>query len=105
MTIQRAAADLAAALAERLRGQVIAPHHAEYESARRVWNGMIDKRPAAIARVADTGDVASAVRFAASYDLAFTVRGGGHNVAGTAVLDDGLVIDLSTMRGVQMKAL
>jgi FAD/FMN-containing dehydrogenase len=102
MTIQRAFIDLAAALAERLRGDVIAPHHPEYDEARRVWNGMIDKRPAAIARCADTADVAAAVRFAAAYDMAFTVRGGGHNVAGTAVIDDGLVIDLSRMRGVQL---
>jgi FAD/FMN-containing dehydrogenase len=67
-----------------------------------VWNGMIDKHPAAIARCADAADVAAAVRFAAAYDMAFTVRGGGHNVAGTAVIDDGLVIDLSRMRGVQL---
>jgi FAD/FMN-containing dehydrogenase len=92
--------DLAAALAERLAGEVIAPDHPEYETARQVWNGMIDKRPAAIARCADADDVAAAVRFAAEYGLPFTVRGGGHNVAGTAVVDDGLVIDLSAMRAV-----
>jgi FAD/FMN-containing dehydrogenase len=102
MTIQRAFTDLAAALAEHLRGDVIAPHHPDYDEARRVWNGMIDKHPAAIARCADAADVAAAVRFAAAYDMAFTVRGGGHNVAGTAVIDDGLVIDLSRMRGVQL---
>jgi FAD/FMN-containing dehydrogenase len=102
MTIQRAFTDLAAALAERLRGDVIAAHHPEYDEARRVWNDMIDKHPAAIARCADAADVAAAVRFAAAYDLAFTVRGGGHNVAGTAVIDDGLVIDLSRMRAVQL---
>jgi FAD/FMN-containing dehydrogenase len=95
---------LAAALAERLAGHVIAPDHPEYETARRVWNGMIDKLPAAIARCADAGDVASAVRFAAEHGLPLAVRGGGHNVAGTAVVDDGLVIDLSAMRGVRIDA-
>ena len=93
---------LAAALAERLAGEVIAPDHFEYETARRVWNGMIDKRPAAIARCADADDVATAVRFAAEHGLALAVRGGGHNVAGTAVVDDGLVIDLSALRGVRI---
>ncbi len=63
---------------------------------------MIDKRPAAIARCADADDVAAAVRFAAEHALPLAVRGGGHNVAGTAVVDDGLVIDLSAMRGVRI---
>ena len=95
---------LAAALAERLTGDVIAPGHAAYEAARGVWNGMIDKRPAVIARCADAADVASAIRFAAEHDLQLAVRGGGHNVAGTALVDDGLVIDLSAMRGVRIDA-
>src|SRR5215207_3745159 len=95
---------LATALAERLAGAVIAPDHFEYETARRVWNGMIDKRPAAIARCADADDVATAVRFAAEQGLPLAVRGGGHNVAGTAVVDDGLVIDLSAMRAVRIDA-
>ena len=94
--------DLTAALAERLAGEVIAPDHPEYETARRIWNAMIDKRPAAIARCAGAGDVATAVRFAAEHGLALSVRGGGHNVAGTALVDDGLVIDLSAMRGVRL---
>ena len=102
MTIQRVAPDLAAALAEHLTGRVIAPGHPEYETARQVWNGMIDKRPAAIARCADADDVAAAVRFAATHDLPLSVRGGGHNVAGTALIDDGIVIDMSAMRGVQI---
>jgi FAD/FMN-containing dehydrogenase len=93
---------LAAALAERLAGQIITPLHAEYDTARRVWNGMIDKHPAAIARCADADDVAAAVRFAADHDLPLAVRGGGHNVAGTAVVDNGLVINLSAMRAVRI---
>jgi FAD/FMN-containing dehydrogenase len=99
-----APAHLAAALAERLAGEVVAPDHPAYETARRVWNGMIDKRPAVIARCADADDVAAAVRFAAEHGLPLAVRGGGHNVAGTAVVDDGLVIDLSAMRGVRIDA-
>ena len=94
--------DLAADLAERLAGEVIASGHPDYEPARRVWNGMIDKRPAAIARCAGADDVATALRFAAKHGLPIAVRGGGHNVAGTAVVDDGLVIDLSAMRGVRI---
>ena len=95
---------LAGALAEPLAGEVLAPDHPGYETARRVWNGMIDKRPAAIARCADADDVVTAVRFAAERELPLAVRGGGHNVAGTAVVDDGLVIDLSAMRGVRIDA-
>ena len=93
-----------AALAEHLSGEVIAPDHPRYDAARQVWNGMIDKRPALIARCVDAGDVATAVRFAGEQGLPLAVRGGGHNVAGTAVIDDGLVIDLSAMRGVHMHA-
>jgi len=94
----------AAALAERLAGEVIAPDHPGYEQARRVWNGMIDTRPALIARCADADDVATAVRFAADTGMPLAVRGGGHNVAGTAVVDDGIVIDLSAMREVRIDA-
>ena len=96
--------DAAAALAERLAGDVIAPDHPAYDSARRVWNGMIDKHPFAIARCADADDVATAIRFAAERDLPLAVRGGGHNVAGTALVDGGLVIDLSPMRAVRVDA-
>ncbi len=94
--------DLAAALSWRMAGEVITPGHDDYDDARRLWNGMIDKRPAMIARCADADDVATAIRFAQRNDLPLAVRGGGHNVAGTASVDDGLVIDLSAMRGVWM---
>ena len=82
------------------RGDVIAPDHDGYDDARAVWNGTVDRRPRLIARCSGTADVAAAVRFARDRDLEIAVRGGGHNVAGTAVCDDGIVIDLSAMRAV-----
>ncbi|HWV88231.1 MAG TPA: FAD-binding oxidoreductase [Capillimicrobium sp.] len=94
--------DLAAALAERLTGDVVVPGHPAYDDARRIWNGMIDKRPAAIARCVHAHDVAAAVRFAVEHDLPIAVRGGGHNVAGTALVDDGVVVDLTPMRAVHL---
>lgn len=82
------------------RGDVLAPDHPDYDDARAVWNGIVDRRPRLIARCSGTADVAAAVRFARDRDLEIAVRGGGHNVAGTAVCDDGIVIDLSAMRAV-----
>ena len=82
------------------RGDVITGDHDGYDDARAVWNGTVDRRPLVIARCRGTADVAAAVRFARDRDLEIAVRGGGHNVAGTAVCDDGIVIDLSAMRGV-----
>lgn len=96
------AADPAAVLAEQLTGAVIGPGNAGYDESRRVWNGMIDRRPVAIARCGEADDVATAVRFACEHDLPLAVRGGGHNVAGTAVCDDGVVVDLSQMRDVRL---
>lgn len=81
-------------------GDLIHPDDTDYNDARAVWNGMIDRHPALIARCRGIGDVISAVNFARENDLPIAVRGGGHNVAGTAVCDNGLVIDLSEMRGV-----
>ncbi|WP_026350751.1 FAD-binding oxidoreductase [Dyadobacter beijingensis] len=83
-----------------LRGRVIAPNDADYDTARKVHNGMIDKRPGLIAQCADENDVAHAVRFAREHGLVVAVRGGGHNGAGLGVCDQGLVIDLSQMRQV-----
>ncbi|MGH8859784.1 MAG: FAD-binding oxidoreductase [Jatrophihabitantaceae bacterium] len=85
-------------LAASLRGAVITPDDAGYDTARAVYNAMIDKHPAAIARCADTADVITAVRFAREHDLDIAVRGGGHNAAGLGVADGALVIDMSTQR-------
>ena len=84
------------------RGDLIAPDHPDYDDARAVWNGTVDRRPRLIVRCSGTADVAAAVRFARARDLEIAVRGGGHNVAGTAVCDDGIVIDLSAMRAVSV---
>ena len=85
-------------------GDLLAPGDAGYETARRVHNGAIDKLPALIARCRSTADVVAAVRYAASDGLEVSVRGGGHNVAGTAVTDGGLMIDLAAMRIVDVDA-
>ena len=89
-------------LAAQLTGSLIRPEHRGYEAARRIWNGMILRRPAAIARCADADDVATAIRFARAHELPIAIRGGGHNVAGTAVCERGLVVDLSPMRAVRL---
>ncbi len=81
-------------------GDLIRPDSDGYEAARKVWNGMIDRRPAYIARCKSVADVQAAVRFARENDLPLAVRGGGHNAAGLAVCDAGLVIDLGGMRDV-----
>src|SRR4029453_4722995 len=83
-------------------GPVIAPGDADYDTVRRVYNGSIDRRPAAIARCSTPSDVIRAVGFARANDLPVSVRGGGHNVAGRAVCEAGLMIDLSTMRSIRV---
>jgi FAD/FMN-containing dehydrogenase len=82
------------------QGDVIAPDDTDYDEARAVWNGSVDRRPRLIARCTGSADIAAAVRYARERDLEIAVRGGGHNVAGTAVCDDGIVIDLSAMHAV-----
>jgi FAD/FMN-containing dehydrogenase len=84
------------------RGRLISADDAGYDSARALWNGAIDRRPQLIARCIGTADVVAAVRFARDRDLEIAIRGGGHNVAGTAVCTDGVVIDLSAMRAVRV---
>jgi FAD/FMN-containing dehydrogenase len=85
-------------------GELIGPGDGRYEAARRVWNGMVDRRPALIARCADEGDVVAALRLARERGLRVAVRGGGHNVAGNAVCEGGVVIDLSRMKRIEVDA-
>ena len=85
-----------------LRGALIGPEDEGYDSARKVYNAMIDKRPALIAQCVDAADVMAAVDFGREGGLTLAVRGGGHNGAGLGVVDDGLVIDLSRMKGVRV---
>jgi FAD/FMN-containing dehydrogenase len=95
-------ADDVKALRGLLLGEVLSPGDRGYEPARLLWNGAIDRRPGAIARCRGSGDVLAAVRYARDAGLLVAVRGGGHNVAGTASCDGGLVLDLSPMKGLQI---
>src|SRR5947209_14924567 len=81
-------------------GQVLEPEDAGYDNARKIWNASIDKRPKLIARCSGVADVVDAVNFGRTQGLLTAIRGGGHNVGGRALCDDGLVIDLSGMRAV-----
>lgn len=92
-----------AQLNSQLTGDVISPACQEYESARRIWNHMIDRYPAAVVRCANQSDVAVAITFAREHGVELAVRGGGHSLAGHSVIDDGLVIDLSAMRHVKVE--
>jgi FAD/FMN-containing dehydrogenase len=83
-------------------GELVAPGDERYEAARRVWNAMVDRRPALIARCANADDVSAALRVAVESGLPVAVRAGGHNVAGNAVCDGGVVIDLSTLKRVEV---
>jgi FAD/FMN-containing dehydrogenase len=89
-------------LRSRFRGEITLPGDEGYDEARSIWNGMIDRRPAMIARATGTADVVAAVDFARETGVEVAVRGGGHNVAGNALVDGGLVIDLSGMNGVHV---
>ena len=95
-----AAGDVLGELRASLAGAVIGPGDPEYDQARRSFNAAIDRRPAVIARCAGPADVAIAFDFARAHDLDVAVGGGGHNPAGHCVCDDGIVIDLSSMRSV-----
>jgi FAD/FMN-containing dehydrogenase len=95
-------ADAIEALARRIQGDVIQPVDDGYDAARAVWNGYVDKRPGVIVRPSGADGVAAAIAFARENGLVVAVRGGGHNSAGTGVCDDGIVIDLSGMRRVDV---
>src|SRR5206468_148721 len=90
------------ALRERIRGEVVAEGDPTYDGARAVWNGVIDRRPAYVVHCTGNADVIAAVGFAREQGLPVSVRGGGHNVAGTAVCEGGIVLDLSAMNNVSV---
>ena len=94
--------EVIARFTQTLRGPVIGRNHPEYQEARKLYNAMIDKSPLLIARCADAGDVIAAVKFGRDSKLPIAIRGGGHNGPGLASVDDGLVIDLSMMKGVRV---
>jgi FAD/FMN-containing dehydrogenase len=87
---------------QRHRGDVITREDPRYEEARRVWNAMIDRRPAVIARPRGAADVIACVQFGQSHNLPVAIRGGGHNIAGRCVCDEGIVIDFADMRGIRI---
>lgn len=85
-----------------LRGGILRPGSDGYDEIRKIWNGLIDKRPSLIVRCAGAGDVVHSVRFARDHELVVSVRGGGHSIAGSSVSNDGLMIDLSPMKGIRV---
>ncbi|MBZ5637757.1 MAG: FAD-binding oxidoreductase [Acidobacteriia bacterium] len=108
MTLERTATSLDAAAVDSLRGslrgQLVLKGDPGYDEARAIWNAMIDHRPALIVRCRGTSDVMRAVKFAADRSLLLSVRGGGHNIAGSAICEGGMVVDLSLMRSVRVDA-
>ena len=90
------------AFRQTVRGDVCLPQEAGYDEARTIWNAMINRRPGAVVRCRGAADIIRAVRFAREHGLLLAVRGGGHNIAGNAVCEGGLLIDLSLMRSVRV---
>ena len=97
---QEIAAEKIDAFAGQINGQIISPESPDYEEARHIWNASIERHPGLIVRCLGTADVIASVNFARENDILLAIRGGGHNVGGRALCDDGLVIDLSLMKGV-----
>jgi FAD/FMN-containing dehydrogenase len=85
-----------------IKGSILQPGDADYDNARKVWNGMIDRKPALIAQCTDADDISECVKFARKQNMIVSVRGGGHNVAGNAVCEGGLMIDLSRMKEIKV---
>jgi FAD/FMN-containing dehydrogenase len=86
----------------KVKGQIVLPTDSSYDDVRQIWNAMIERRPALIVRCAEANDVPPAIAFARAHGLELSIRGGGHNIAGNALCDDGLTIDFSTMRQVRV---
>lgn len=91
-------------LRSKVRGQIVLPNDLNYDEIRAIWNAMIDKRPAVIVQVADDSDVPHAITFARENGLEISIRGAGHNIAGKSLVDDGLMIDFSTMKNIRVDA-
>jgi len=89
-------------LGDSLRGELVTPLDRGYDTTRHVWNGMIEKRPAVIARCAGVADVVSAVKFARAFDVPISVRGGGHSIGGSGIRDAALTIDVRAMKGIRV---
>ncbi|MBP1776524.1 MAG: FAD/FMN-dependent dehydrogenase, partial [candidate division NC10 bacterium] len=85
-----------------VKGKVVLRDDPNYEGVRKIWNAMIDRRPAVIVRCATEDDVPSAIRFARQNGLDISIRGAGHNIAGNAVCEGGMMIDLSTMKNIRV---
>ena len=85
-----------------IRGDVIGREHREFDTARRVWNGLTDRQPAAVVRAASTEDVVKSVRFAADHGLLLAIRGGGHSLPGLSTCDDGIVLDLRALNTIDI---
>ena len=101
-TDSKLAEQVISAFAAQLQGELIQPSDARYDEVRKVYNGMIDRRPALIVRCKDTNDVINAINFGRNNQMTVAIRGGGHNGPGLGTCDDGLVIDLSQMRGIHV---
>jgi FAD/FMN-containing dehydrogenase len=91
-----------ASLAAEIHGMALRPGDHDYDEARKIWNGMINRRPALTVHCVGTADVIAGVKLARKEGLPLAIRGGGHNVAGSAVCDDGFVVDLSAMKGIEV---
>ena len=94
--------DAVAGLKKAVKGQIVLPEDADYHEVRKVWNATIDRHPKVIVRCAEAEDVPPALDFARRHKLDISVRGAGHNIAGNAVCEGGIMIDMSTMTGVQV---
>jgi FAD/FMN-containing dehydrogenase len=91
-------------LKSNIKGQIVLPSDSSYDEVREIWNAMIERRPALIIRCAEANDVPPAISFARENALELSIRGGGHNIAGHALCDNGVMIDFSTMRSVRVDA-